>query len=74
MGLYRALLIGITIIIAAYFLFTIDIWAGQYKNLFAYMNDWRSWIMLGALVYSVEGIIKWLLNEEVVVTRPRRRR
>ena len=70
----RLLLIGVSLLIVAYLLFSLEVWAGDFKNLFFYLNDWRSWIAVAALIYAAQGIIKWLLMEEVKLTAPRRPR
>lgn len=74
MNWIRAILISVSFAIAAYFSVSLYIWAQEYKDLFSYLGDWRSYVVVFALIYAVTGIFKWLLMEEVALTRPRRRR
>ena len=70
----RLILILVSLAIAAYFTIMLYNWSSEYKDLFSYLGDWRSYVAAFALIYAVTGIIKWLLMEEVRITRPRTRR
>jgi predicted transporter len=74
MNITRMLLIGITFIIAAVLTFNFYIWAQEYKDMFAYNGDYISYIMVFVFIMAITGIFKWLLQEEIILTRPRRRR
>ena len=74
MGYKRWILIGITILIVGALTFAVETWAKDFKDLFFYMNDWTSWIFVGLFVAALTGIFKWILDTEVAITRPERRR
>ncbi|MFA5763244.1 MAG: hypothetical protein WC915_00345 [archaeon] len=74
MNITRWLLIGITFVIAAVFTFNVYIWADEFKQVYSYNNDWLSYIMVFAFVIALTGIFKWLLKEEIILTKPRKRR
>jgi H+/Cl- antiporter ClcA len=74
MNITRWILIGITFIIATVFTFNVYIWSEEFKHLYSYTNDWLSYIMVFAFVIALTGIFKWLLKEEIILTRPRRRK
>jgi len=71
MNWIRAILIIGTLIFVAWITFSFQIWAGEYKDLFFYLNDWKSWVMLTVFIFALGGIFKWLLMEEVKLTKPR---
>jgi H+/Cl- antiporter ClcA len=74
MNITRWILIGITFIIATVFTFNVYIWSEEFKHLYSYTNDWLSYIMVFVFVMALTGIFKWLLKEEIILTRPRRRK
>ena len=70
----RFLLISITLLLAAGFIFAIYRWADEFKFQFFFANDYLSLIMVFALVISITGVLKWLLNKEVILTRRGRKK
>ena len=70
----RIILISASLLLVAYFTFQLDLWAGDFKNLFYYLGDWKSWFALAALLYAIKGIVQWLLLAEVRVTEPKEHR
>jgi len=74
MNITRWLLIGITFIIAAVFTFNVYIWAEEFKHIYSYTNDWLSYVMVFVFVMALTGIFKWLLKEEIILTKPRGRK
>jgi hypothetical protein len=71
MNLTRWSLIGITFILVAVFTFNVYIWADEFKHTFSYNGDWISYIMVFVFVMALTGIFKWLLKEEILLTKPR---
>ena len=67
----RWILLSITIVIALYFLFQLEIWGAEYKDIFFYLNDWNSYIAAFALILSVSMILKWFVKWEIRATEPK---
>ena len=70
----RWTLLAITVAIAAYFLFQLEIWGAEYKDLFLYLGDWKSYIAAFALITVIGMILKWFVKWEIRATEPRRPR
>jgi hypothetical protein len=70
----RWILIGFTFIIVAYLSFNVYIWAEEFKHTFSYTGDYFSYIMVFVFVMALTGIFKWFLKEEIILTKPKRRR
>jgi len=64
-------LIGITFILAAVFTFWFYIWSDEFKHNFFFNGDYISLIMVFVFILSITGIFKWLLHEEIVLTKKR---
>ncbi len=71
MNIIRFLLISVTFIFAAIFTFWFYIWSDEFKHTFFFNDDYLSLIMAFILVIAITGIFKWLLHEEIVLTKPR---
>ncbi|VVB75595.1 Uncharacterised protein [uncultured archaeon] len=63
--LFSWLVIIISILAVAYLFFTIDLWAGQWKDLFFYLDDWRMWIVVFFIVWLIKKVVEWVLITEV---------
>ncbi|MEK6958914.1 MAG: hypothetical protein AABW59_02605 [archaeon] len=70
----RAILITATLAITAWLVIQVEMWAEQYKSNFFYLDDWTGWIGVILFVFALTGIFKWLLKEEIILTRPRRKK
>lgn len=71
MNITRWILIGATLILAAIFTFNFYIWSQEYKDQFFYNNDFLSLAMVFIFILAITGIFKWLLKEEILLTKPR---
>jgi len=71
MNWIRWILILATVLIALYFLFQLEIWGAEYKDLFFYLGDWKSYIAAFALIVSVGMILKWFVKWEIRATEPK---
>lgn len=74
MNIKRFFLIGITLIITAIFIFSIYVWADEFKHIFFFTGDYLSLIMVFAFIISLTGIFKWLLKEEIKITKKRNKK
>ncbi|MDD3083966.1 MAG: hypothetical protein PHP82_03010 [Candidatus ainarchaeum sp.] len=73
MNTSRWILISITFAIVAVLTFQFYIWSEEFKHQFMYNNDLISYAMVFLFVIALTGIFKWLLKEEIILTKPRRR-
>ena len=64
MKLAKLLLFLATGAIVVWVLFSIDLWAGEWKDLFFYQDNWLFYIFLIIMVMAVGLIIKKLLIVE----------
>jgi uncharacterized membrane protein YcjF (UPF0283 family) len=71
MNIARYFLIIVTFCIAAVLTFQFYIWSAEFKDLFFYQDDWISYIMVFVFVMAITGVFKWLLKEEIILTKPR---
>ena len=55
----------ITFIIVAWLLFNIDLWAGDWKSLFFYQDNWIMYVYLAIMVTIIGAIIKKIFVIEV---------
>jgi len=62
-------IIILSILLVAALFFSIDLWAGEWKDLFFYLEDWRMWVIIFVFVYLVKEIIQRLLIAEVKVLK-----
>ncbi|MEI7961169.1 MAG: hypothetical protein WCI04_02435 [archaeon] len=63
------LIIIISILLVAAISFSIDLWAGEWKDLFFYLDDWRMWIVIFVTIWVVKKILEWALKTEVRVLK-----
>ncbi len=76
MNIARFLLISVSFVIVAILSVNFYIWSQEFKDTFMYNNDYVSYIMVFVFILAITGIFKWLLKEEMILTKrkPRRRR
>lgn len=65
MKLANWIVIIISILIVAAIIFSINLWAREWKDLFFYLDDWRMWVILIVIVYLIKKILEKLLIAEV---------
>lgn len=58
-----------SILIVAGILFSLERWAGEWKNLFFYQDNWIMLLFLIIMVFAISGIIKWFLKAEVKILK-----
>ncbi len=71
MNFKRLVLVGVTFILAAIFTFWFYIWSDEFKHMFFFNDDYIGLIMVFAFILAITGIFKWLLHEEIVLTKKR---
>ncbi|MFA6399978.1 MAG: hypothetical protein WCW44_06485, partial [archaeon] len=54
-------IIILSIILVAAIIFNLERWAGDWKDLFFYQDNWIMYIFVFAMVFALSGIIKWIL-------------
>jgi hypothetical protein len=59
------LVIIITFIAVVWVLFSFEIWASEWKDLFAYLDRWEMWVGLLVAAYVLKKIVSWVLVTEI---------
>jgi len=55
----------ITFIAVVWILFSFEIWAHDWKNLFAYLDRWEMWVGLFIAALILKKIFSWVLVTEI---------
>ena len=63
------LIIIITLLGVAALTISIDKWAGEWKDLFFYLDNWWMWVVVFAAVWVVKKLLEWFLKAEVRVLK-----
>ena len=55
----------ITILVVAALSFYLDLWAGEWKNQFFYLDNWWMWVVVVAAVWVIKKIFDWTWKAEL---------
>lgn len=58
------IIVIITFIVIVWALFGLELWAGEWKDLFFYMDNWLLWIGLFIFVMVAKKIASWVIIAE----------
>jgi hypothetical protein len=65
MGLKKWIIISASILFVAFVIILLENRFAEQKDIFFYLNDWTSWVMLFLLLVAIKGIIEWVLKWEI---------
>jgi hypothetical protein len=69
MNIIKWLIVIITLAVIVSILFNLELWAGEWKDLFFYMDNWLLWIGLIIFVIVAKKIATWILQTEIRVMK-----
>ena len=69
MKLASWIVIIVSILAVAWLSISIDSWAGEWKSLFFYLDDWKMWVIVIVIVWLIKSLAEWFLKMEVRVLK-----